>query len=391
MYTTKLLPSAVAPPKAFAAPTDRPSSSRRPRSVAPGRPRDLSRWLESSHRLMKCMAVSPTTPDANVQPLPSHEIFEEGQVVRIDDRECIVFSAVDVVDRIGTVVFLSGFAQTPEAYTSLLERCAAAGVVALVPMTSTTATSKSRLQSNLLDDGAFWMEHVINNSSSELQPYLPQGDAPVGILGHSMGGGMTYSLAALFPQAKSIVTMAPTPALTEGFEPAEVIASEKFQASKRRVLVLAGGLDPYAKARDIKREIVTPLTTAFGEGTVDYEFTRLGLHTMYQDFIDFPLEDIVGGIYKEDDSREAFLTTLEEFPGLLAGRLFLSGLRFELALAAIAYAYGVVSEKPWLEWGCGFAVVSTLLIAGIVELIKNATGQPEAVSERVAKFFVDEF
>lgn len=358
----------------------------------------VPRWPAVSSRLIKCTASSPTTPDSTVDldevgSVPRFDIFEEPQVVTIGEKKCRVFSAKGVTDRVGTVVFLSGFAQTPEAYKGLLERCASAGIVVLAPLTSTLSTSRSRLQENLVNDGEFWIERAIDDSHPDLKQYLPRGKGkgPVGILGHSVGGGLSYALAARIPQAQSIATMSPFPSLSKGFNPAEVIEGNSFQASSRRALVLAGGLDLYSRAKNVDSDIVTPLTKALGEAAVECEFLKFGLHTVYQDFIDFPLEEIVADFLKEPETHDAFLTGIREFPGLLAGRLFMSGLRFEMAIAAAVYAYGAFSDTTWLEWGAGGAMIVGLSVAGIVEVIKRATGQPDKSSEKIARFFLDGF
>lgn len=342
-----------------------------------------------------CSAAPEISPDGSLDvdsdALPKHEVFQDEVVVELEDKECRVFSAVDSSDRIGTVIFLSGFAQTPEAYRGLLDRCASAGVVVVAPLTSTLGISRSHLQNNLVDEAEFWMNQVLNRSGSELDAYLPRPGAPVGILGHSVGGGLTYSLAERFPQAKAIAALSPTPGLIDEFEPDEVIAREDFQTPRRTALVLSGGLDPYANDGTIRREIVAPLQAALGPSAVDFEFHRFGVHTMYQDFIEFPLEDIIAGVWGGEERSEAFLTALEEFPGLLAGQLFLSGLRFELGLALAGYVYGALTDTEWVKWTAGGVAVAALVIAAVVELIKEATGQPEKVSERVARFFYEEF
>jgi len=183
------------------------------------------------------------------------------------------------------------------------------------------------LQASLVDDTLLAVEYA----RAEIAPALAPADPPEMVVGHSMGGGLSYFTASEAGIGNTM-TMSPYPQLEGKFDPAVVLAGGGFAG--KRTLCLNGALDCIASPEK-NLDLVAAVNAAAGpealpprDGGAPGLFLEIpfGTHTGYEDqlFL-FGEYDMLGragrggGLTKEKDwSAVDVLAKLARFPGTLA-------------------------------------------------------------------------
>jgi pimeloyl-ACP methyl ester carboxylesterase len=106
----------------------------------------------------------------------------------------------------------------------------------------------------------------------------------IGISGHSLGGGLTWSIVQAYPgRFDKLALMAPFPYMViDSLSPETVITGKGFQPPGES-LIIEGGFDILAPAPTINKDIVKPLEgLSPAPAVTKFEFP-FGTHTGYQD------------------------------------------------------------------------------------------------------------
>lgn len=164
------------------------------------------------------------------------------------------------------------------------------------------------LQASLVDDTLLAVEYA----RAEIAPALAPADPPEMVVGHSMGGGLSYFTASEAGIANTM-TMSPYPQLEGKFDPAVVLAGGGFAG--KRTLCLNGALDVIASPEK-NLDLVAAVNAAAGPGALPprdggahglFLEVPFGTHTGYEDelfFFNWSAIDV--------------LAKLARFPGTLA-------------------------------------------------------------------------
>ncbi|KAG2425469.1 hypothetical protein HXX76_013679 [Chlamydomonas incerta] len=91
----------------------------------------------------------------------------------------------------GVVLFMHGFAQGPTAYARMLTQLAAEEGVVVVAPCPESSTSPQIQQDNMVKAAAFWRQRIADNDLPGLKlSSATPAPLTVGLLGHSVGGGL---------------------------------------------------------------------------------------------------------------------------------------------------------------------------------------------------------
>ena len=178
----------------------------------------------------------------------------------------------------GAVFFMHGFSQYPVAYEKTLRAMATnANVVVFAVETGITS---SVARGPICSDQQFWLQRAVSQDTIQLIQMMKAGElspaidseVPIGLCGHSMGGGLCFYVAAQFPQVIDYVfTMAPAYGVKE-FDP--IAATKKAVAANS--MCLAGTWDFIARASKVK-EIVVNSNEQVPDSSI-YGLIDRGLH-----------------------------------------------------------------------------------------------------------------
>jgi len=198
----------------------------------------------------------------------------------------------------GCAFFMHGFSQYPIAYRGTLKEAANKANVAIIAV-ETGITSKIVLEDTKnKPDGAgrewsqFALQRALSEDTKQCIRMVLEGDGvfeeygvtsravknKMAVMGHSMGGGLSYYVAAEFGKDIDYVfTMAPAASDVEEFNC--INAVEKSIA--RNSMALAGGWDLVAPAGKVKEiSVASNKQNACSSILVD---VKQGLHTGFQD------------------------------------------------------------------------------------------------------------
>jgi hypothetical protein len=198
----------------------------------------------------------------------------------------------------GCAFFMHGFSQYTKAYSESLERVADHANIAIIsPDTGITSgivlgellknpfaliADRNRpqfvLQRALLEDTKQCVKMVLAGAE-DLKEFSIGKNVPKGICGHSMGGGLSFPLAAS-PECKSInyvFTMAPVAGVPQ-FDP---IKQGVDKRAVKNSMLLAGSWDLIGKADKVK-DISVQSNMKQKDSSAFVEIAR-GLHTGFED------------------------------------------------------------------------------------------------------------
>lgn len=195
----------------------------------------------------------------------------------------------------GVVFFMHGFSQYPKAYRKSLEVIADEAKVAVIGVETGTLSSevvkdivkgKGKdsaqyvLQKSVSEDTEQCIKMVKENDEIFTSLGVPDGgDLPMGLVGHSMGGGLCFYVAEKF-NIDHVFVMAPV-AGEEEFKPESAI---KIRAPKQSMF-LAGNWDIIAKPRLIKKmsdQCKSKNVNDSDSASLYVEINR-GIHTGFED------------------------------------------------------------------------------------------------------------
>jgi hypothetical protein len=197
----------------------------------------------------------------------------------------------------GCVFFMHGFSQYPVAYKETLEAVAESANVAVLAcrtgLTSGIVLSdvKSKplsfitdrtwpqfaLQRALSQDTVQCIKMVLENDPT-FKEYGITKNLPLGLAGHSMGGGLCFTVAEQCPQVKHLFAMAPAEGV-DAFKPLPAIESKDFNV--KNSMLLAGTWDLIAKA-----DKIAAMSKASNEKRSDSSILvdiKRGIHTGFED------------------------------------------------------------------------------------------------------------
>lgn len=170
----------------------------------------------------------------------------------------------------GCVFFMHGFSQYPVAYQKTLKLTADNANIAIIacetgltsgivlkdiaskPFSFITEPSwpQFALQRALSEDTKQCIDMVLKNDEA-FKEYGITKDLPLGVCGHSMGGGLCFYVAKTFPEVNHLFAMAPAEGV-EPFEPLCAIEDKNTDVTDNSML-LAGNWDLIAPSDKIKQ------------------------------------------------------------------------------------------------------------------------------------------
>jgi len=207
----------------------------------------------------------------------------------------------------GCAFFMHGFSQYPVAYRQTLsEACEVAGVAIIAVETGVTdkfvrkdAEGKSGLQFNLqraiLEDTKQCIKMVLDGDEAFAEYNVTKKTVGknIAVMGHSMGGGLCFPLAADCKCIEYVFTMAPAFGEPQ-FDP--IIEGVKKRTPKHSML-LAGGWDLIARAAKV--ESISAAANSHKKNSSVYVKIARGLHTGFEDKIvlfSIPISSILKAI-----------------------------------------------------------------------------------------------
>lgn len=184
---------------------------------------------------------------------------------------------------------MHGFSQYTKAYSETLQRVADHANISVISVdtgitsifgdviTNPFGPSPPFLLQRKLSQDTIQCIQMILDGSEEFKEFGIGKNVPMGVCGHSMGGGLSYPVAAAFPKINYVFTMAPE-AGESAFDP---IAKGVDVRTVNNSMNLAGTWDLIARAKDVKA-----ISTASNESKKDssiYVSIDKGLHTGFED------------------------------------------------------------------------------------------------------------
>lgn len=195
----------------------------------------------------------------------------------------------------GVVFFMHGFSQYPKAYRKSLEVLADEAKVAVIGVETGTLSSevvKDIVKGKGKDSAQYVLQKAVSqdteqcikmvNESNEIFTSLGVpggGDLPMGLVGHSMGGGLCFYVAEKF-KIDHVFVMAPVAGEDE-FKPKPAIQSW----APKQSMLLAGNWDIIANMRLIKQmseQCKIKNTNVSNSASLYVEINR-GTHTGFED------------------------------------------------------------------------------------------------------------
>lgn len=216
----------------------------------------------------------------------------------------------------GHVFFMHGFSQYTEAYSNTLQNVADYANVAVFSVDTGIASRIvfGELLSKpfaLIKDGnrsQFVLQRALSEDTKQCIRMLKDGkfdsilksemnidrNIPVGIAGHSMGGGLSFEVAAEFPQYITyIFAMAPLAGVPQ-FDP--IRKGVQIQTVDNSIL-LAGSWDLIARSKNVEA-IAIESNKNIKDSSIFVNIER-GLHTGFEDELvitNIPLDRILGAL-----------------------------------------------------------------------------------------------
>jgi pimeloyl-ACP methyl ester carboxylesterase len=117
---------------------------------------------------------------------------------------------------------------------------------------------------------------MVQNLQEPFAEYIPNKKVPLGLIGHSMGGGLCFYVASMFPSINYVFCMAPAPG-EKAFAPHDAIDKH----APRNSMLLAGKWDLIAK-REIVKELSALCNSKKSRSSIYVDIDR-GLHTGFED------------------------------------------------------------------------------------------------------------
>lgn len=203
----------------------------------------------------------------------------------------------------GCAFFMHGFSQYPIAYSETLKQASSASQVAIVAVeTGVTdvlreslsypkAERKKKLnfltQRALMKDTEQCIKMIMEDNTIFSDYGITKKDQ-VALIGHSMGGGLTFPLAAMVPSVEYLFAMAPA---AGEFDP---IIEGVEKRNPKSSMILSGTWDRIAKANIIKN--ISDAANEIDENSSSIVKVKRGLHTGFQSNIvigDFKISSVV--------------------------------------------------------------------------------------------------
>lgn len=189
----------------------------------------------------------------------------------------------------GCAFFMHGFSQYTKAYSDTLQRVSNAANVAVISadtgitnilgdvITNPFGPNPQFVLQRKLSQDTKQCIQMIMDGSDEFKEFGIGKNIPMGVCGHSMGGGLSFPVAADFPKINYVFTMAPV-AGEPAFNP---ITQGVDKRAVNNSMLLAGSWDLIGKA-DKVRDISTASNDKKKDSSSFVEIAR-GLHTGFED------------------------------------------------------------------------------------------------------------
>ncbi|KAL7560072.1 hypothetical protein ACA910_016132 [Epithemia clementina (nom. ined.)] len=228
----------------------------------------------------------------------------------------------------GAVFFMHGFSQYPVAYSKTLKNTATKANVVVFAV-ETGLTSKAARGPSLFSNTQFYLQQAVSQDTMQLIQMFQDGEfskivsskVPVGLCGHSMGGGLCFYVAEQFPKLIDyIFAMAPAYGV-EDFDP--IVATKKTVAAN--AMLLAGTWDLLAPARKVEQIAVN--SNQVEPKSAIYGPIKLGVHTGFEDtlvIITVPLTFLLSIILNLNSIYEKLFLRLLSFLRTNTGQLEIS-------------------------------------------------------------------
>ena len=223
-------------------------------------------------------------------------VFNDGDILKVVeiDREDGSDFKVNIIlpsegkETKGAAFFMHGFSQYPKAYRKTLKKLADESQIVIIAVETGIISSEVLeevakreedknyiLQKAVATDTMQCIQMVLDRREPFAE-YIPK-DVPLGLIGHSMGGGLCFHVASEFPSIiDHVFCMAPAPGVTE-FDPSAAI-KEHTPANS---MLLAGKWDLIAKDKIVK-ELSVLCNSKKSKSSIYVDIDR-GLHTGFQD------------------------------------------------------------------------------------------------------------
>jgi hypothetical protein len=188
----------------------------------------------------------------------------------------------------GVAFFMHGFSQYPKAYCKTLKKIADESQIVIVAV-ETGVISSAVLKEVLKreDNPQFILQkavatdtmqciQMVQNRQEPFAEHIPNTKVPLGLIGHSMGGGLCFHVASKFPSIDYVFCMAPAPG-----EPAFAPHAAIEEHAPRNSMLLAGKWDLIAKGKVVK-ELSALCNSKKSRSSIYVDIDR-GLHTGFED------------------------------------------------------------------------------------------------------------
>jgi hypothetical protein len=223
-------------------------------------------------------------------------VFDDGDILKVDeiDREDGSNFKVNIIlpseakETKGAAFFMHGFSQYPKAYRKTLKQIADESQIVIIAVETGVISSEVLkevvkreenpqhiLQKAVATDTMQCIQ-MVQNRQEPFAEYIPK-NVPLGLIGHSMGGGLCFHVASNFPSIIDYVfCMAPAPG-EPAFDPQAAI--KEYTPGKS--MLLAGKWDLIAKDETVK-ELSVLCNSEKSRSSIYVDIDR-GLHTGFQD------------------------------------------------------------------------------------------------------------
>jgi hypothetical protein len=188
----------------------------------------------------------------------------------------------------GVAFFMHGFSQYPKAYCKTLKKIADESQIVIIAVETGVISSavlkevlqfqnnpQFILQKAVATDTMQCIE-MVQDHQEPFAEYIPNKKVPLGLIGHSMGGGLCFYVASKFPSINYVFCMAPAPG-----EPAFAPDAAIEEHAPRNSMLLAGKWDLIAKGK-IVAEISALCNSKKSRSSIYVDIDR-GLHTGFED------------------------------------------------------------------------------------------------------------
>lgn len=208
----------------------------------------------------------------------------------------------------GIAFFLHGFSQYPVAYYGMLkEACESAGVAIVAVETGLTDVFSEALRAKLdgvlptyilqraLSEDTKQCIQMIKDGSDVFAEYGVTKDAvgdKLAVMGHSMGGGLSFPVAADC-KIDNVFVMAPL----SGEPEFDSIEEGTKKGTPKKSMLLAGAWDLLAPAKKVK--LISESANSIKKDSSVYVDVARGLHTGFQDdlvLFDIKLSNVLRGV-----------------------------------------------------------------------------------------------